>query len=199
MRARGIQHGGEVGGYEGPSSCKHSSVEAKGTLNSKSPGSKVTETPPGTHWDKLVGHRFMTENWERENRQWRNGEAGSPSAERQKEEKERLEERRTVSGQEENYQPGQRKIQSLTVGLSPGWGRLPCLRTWGGGEPVPGSVTSSEAQFAVGESNPLPGVLGDEGVYPFKGQRLPAPSSQRPYNRRVERHFPEPRAQRGTL
>ena len=45
-------------------------------------------------------------------------EEGSPSAERQREEKERLGKHRTVSGQEKNHGPGRRKIQSLNEGLS---------------------------------------------------------------------------------
>ena len=53
-----------------------------------------------------------------------NGGQGSASAERQKEEKERLGKYRTVSGQEKNLRPGRRKIKSLTVGLAPDWGWL---------------------------------------------------------------------------
>lgn len=44
-----------------------------------------------------------------------------------------------------------------------------------------GWVTSSETQFTVEESSPLPGVLWEDSIQPFKGQRtLPAPISQRP-------------------
>ena len=35
--------------------------------------------------------------------------------------------------------------QPLTAGLSLDWDGLLCSRTWGGREPAPGSVTSSEA------------------------------------------------------
>ena len=45
---------------------------------------------PVAHRDNLAGHRCMIMNWERENRQGRHAGEGSPSAERQREEKERL-------------------------------------------------------------------------------------------------------------
>ena len=61
--------------------------------------------------------------------------------------------------QEKNLGLG--RIQSLTVGLSLDWGRLPCSLTWGVGEPALGSVARSGAQHTVGESDPLPGVLRD--------------------------------------
>ena len=86
---------------------------------------------------------------------------GSPSVERQREEKERLGKHRTVTGQEKNHRPGRRKIQSLTEGLSPDWGQMPRSHTWGGGDPALGSVARSEVQSTVGESDPLPGVLWD--------------------------------------
>ena len=50
---------------------------------------------------------------------------GSPSVERQREEKERLGKHRMVSGQDKNQGLRQRKIQSLTEGLSLDGGWLP--------------------------------------------------------------------------
>ena len=38
-----------------------------------------------------------------------------------------------LSGQEKNLQLGQRRIPSLTAGLSLDWGWLPCSHTWGVG------------------------------------------------------------------
>ena len=78
---------------------------------------------------------------------------------RETKERERLGKCRTVSGQEKNLGLG--RIQSLTVGLSLDWGRLPCSLTWGVGKPPLGSVARSGAQPTVGESDPLPGVLRD--------------------------------------
>ena len=89
------------------------------------------------------------------------GGEGSPSAETQREEKQRLGKHRTVSGQEKNHGLGWRKIQSLTEGLSHNWGQLSGSHTWGGRDPAPGSVARSGAQSTVGGSDPLPGVLWD--------------------------------------
>ena len=101
-------------------------------------GQQSDRDASGTHRDNPAGHGCVIVNRERENGWQRNGGEGSPSRERQKEEKERLRKRRAVPGQEKNHGPGWRKIQSRTVGLSTDWGWLPCLCTLGGGEPVQG-------------------------------------------------------------
>ena len=84
---------------------------------------------------------------------------------RQKEEKGRLWKCGIVFGQEKNHGleigKKRRKIQFLTAGLSRDWDGQPCFMRLGGGELALGLVTSSEAQSTVGESNPLPGVLGE--------------------------------------
>ena len=71
------------------------------------------------------------------------------------------------------------------MGLPPEWGQLPCSHNWGVGEPALGVVARSGAQ-STEENNPLPKALWEEGIYPFKGQRLPVPTNQRPYIRGME-------------
>ena len=132
----------------------------------------MTESLPGTHWDNLTGHLRVGDCELREIKQM---EGRDPFYRETKGREREAGEYRTVSGQEKNQQPIRRKIQSLTAVLSLDSAWLPCSHTWRGGEPAPGSVTSSEVQSTVGERDPLPRVLWEEGIYQLKGVELPEP------------------------
>ena len=90
-----------------------------------------------------------------------NGGERSPSAERQREEKERLGECRTKFGQEKDLGLRLRGIQSLIAGLSSDWSQLPVRARGEEGSQGLGCSGRSGAQSAVGESGSLPGGLPD--------------------------------------
>ena len=85
---------------------------------------------------------------------------GPPSADKQKEEKQRLGKCRTICGQEKDLRLRLRRIQSLTAVLSSDWSWLPVRapgeerRSQG-----PGCGGRSGAQSAVGKSSYLTGGL----------------------------------------
>lgn len=71
-------------------------------MKPKSLGVKETESLPGRYQDDLLGHRWVTEYWERQNRLCRHGAEGFSSVEKQWEEKEMMGKHRTVSEKEKN-------------------------------------------------------------------------------------------------